>query len=863
MNAARLGLPLALLLALPAAPASAVDLTVTTTADAGGGSLRDAMVSAASSPTDDRILFSGAVRGSTITLTSPITYVPSGASGVDVVNPDGDPGVVISGGGTTALLQIADGDLTFRRVTLRDGVGADGADGGAAGGGSSGRAAVLVQGSASVTLDRSTFTGNTGGDGGAGGRPADNLYIGGGGGGGGAGAITNLGTLVIDSSTISENAGGDGGRGGDGPATVPGPYGGIGAGGGGGSGAGAVTNFGTLTIRNSTLAGNNGGDGGAGGNATESAPGGGGGAAGSALLNASGVNLVVHNSTFAFNRSGMSGKGGEGWFGGANDQGSGGGGGAGGGGGGGGGVGDPSTGTGGAGAGGLGLAGSGGHGTNDDGQDGGAAGGGGGGRDTGGAGGVADGGGGGGGGAGGAAGGLAGAGDFTAGGGGGIGGGGGGTNDGSLNSGGAGGGGFGGDGGWLDVAGENGSFGGGGGGGGTRASGGPGSHGGGAFTLSGNVDMVSVLAGGTTAPGGGTSSDCRGTIDTGSANLLQTGTGCTGPHTVADPLLDPAGLVDRGGPTLVVDLLSGSPAIGAGLNPDALLSDQRGVARAFGGGVDVGALEVARRVTLRLALDPATDPGVFDLTPDALVGDGTVVPLSVTAAASSPTKLSQYVSSIDCGAGPVPGTSTSVTAITDIACTATLRRDSAAPTITIASPADGAVVAFGGALSAAFACEDAGGGTGLATCTGTTANGAALPTQTVGTHQLTVTATDVAGNTATKSVSYTVLPLPVRAGCLSGRRLAVRVLRGKSGTGLRVRKDLRRARVRSAKLTDASGRTVGKVTFKGLRITVDFRGLKSGSYTLRATVRLRNGRTASARRTYRTCANQPSSANVA
>jgi hypothetical protein len=85
----------------------------------------------------------------------------------------------------------------------------------------------------------------------------------------------------------------------------------------------------------------------------------------------------------------------------------------------------------------------------------------------------------------------------------------------------------------------------------------------------------------------------------------------------------------------------------------------------------------------------------------------------------------------------------------------------------------------------------------------------------------------------------------------------VRVLRGRSGTGLRVRKDLRRARVRSARLTDTSGKKVGKVTFKGLRITVDFKGLKPGPYTLRATVRLKNGRTVSARRTYRTCANQP------
>jgi hypothetical protein len=869
---ARLGL-LALSIAVLLAPAArAADLTVTTTADGGGGSLRDAMVTAAGNPTDDRILFSEAVRGSTIMLTSRIVYFPSGASGVDVVNPDGDPGVVISGGGTSPLLGITGGDVTFRRVTLRDGVGADGTDGGAAGGGYSGRAAVLVQGGASLRLEQSTLTGNTGGDGGAGGKAPADHYIGGGGGGGGAGALHNLGTLVIDSSTISGNAGGNGGVGGEGPDSSTPAGNGIGAGGGGGSGAGAVTNNGTLTIRNSTIAGNTGGDGGAGGNGEESAGGGGGGAAGSALLNASGADLVVTNSTFALNRSGMSGKGGDGWFGGSNDAGSGGGGAAGGAGGGGGGVGDPTTGTGGAGPGGIGIAGNGGNGSNGAGGAGVGAGGGGGGRNTGGNGGPADGA------SGGAltpgvSGGLAGAGDMYAGGGGGIGGGGGGTNEGTDNSGGAGGGGFGGDGGWLREPGEAGNNGGGGGGGGTVDVGGAGSHGGGAFALSGDVHFTSVLAGGTLAPGGGPSTDCRGTIDTGAANLLQTGAGCTGFHTVADPLFDPAGLADNGGFTQTIDLLSGSPAIDAGVNPDALLFDQRGFPRDFGLGVDAGALEVARRVTLNLVLDPATDAGIFDLDIDGatvtgtshewLVADGADVPLSVAAAATSPTKLNQYVSSIDCGPSPRSGASLTLTVVTDTACTVTLRRDSAAPAITISSPADGTAVALGAPLTAAFSCADPAGGTGLASCTGTTANGAALDTSTGGAHTLTVTAADVAGNTSTKSVSYTVAVPPTaapprpRAGCLSGRRLTVRVLRGRSGTGLRVRRNLRGARVRSARLTDASGKTVGKVTIGRLRVTVDFAGLKTGSYTLRARVRLRNRRIVAAKRTYRTCANQP------
>ena len=58
-----------------------------------------------------------------------------------------------------------------------------------------------------------------------------------------------------------------------------------------------------------------------------------------------------------------------------------------------------------------------------------------------------------------------------------------------------------------------------------------------------------------------------------------------------DPMLAP--LADNGGPTMTHALLTGSPAINAGSNPDALTSDQRGdgYLRVYGAAADIGAFE--------------------------------------------------------------------------------------------------------------------------------------------------------------------------------------------------------------------------------------------------------------------------------
>jgi phosphatidylglycerophosphate synthase len=80
--------------------------------------------------------------------------------------------------------------------------------------------------------------------------------------------------------------------------------------------------------------------------------------------------------------------------------------------------------------------------------------------------------------------------------------------------------------------------------------------------------------------------------------------------------------------------------------------------------------------------------------------------------------------------------------------------DTAAPVITLTTPANGAAFALNQAVPAAYSCTDA--TSGIASCAGTVANGAAIDTATVGAKSFAVTATDLAGNTATVTHTYSV-----------------------------------------------------------------------------------------------------------
>jgi hypothetical protein len=83
--------------------------------------------------------------------------------------------------------------------------------------------------------------------------------------------------------------------------------------------------------------------------------------------------------------------------------------------------------------------------------------------------------------------------------------------------------------------------------------------------------------------------------------------------------------------------------------------------------------------------------------------------------------------------------------------------DMTAPVISVSTPSAGAVYGLGETVTADFACQDEPGGSGLATCTGTSADGAAVDTSSVGEQTFTVEATDNVGNTASKSVAYSVV----------------------------------------------------------------------------------------------------------
>jgi hypothetical protein len=81
--------------------------------------------------------------------------------------------------------------------------------------------------------------------------------------------------------------------------------------------------------------------------------------------------------------------------------------------------------------------------------------------------------------------------------------------------------------------------------------------------------------------------------------------------------------------------------------------------------------------------------------------------------------------------------------------------DTKAPTIVVTTPAPGAVYAVGEYVTADYSCSDD--GSGIASCSGSVADGAQLDTSSAGEKTFTVNATDKAGNPASKTVSYSVL----------------------------------------------------------------------------------------------------------
>lgn len=198
--------------------------------------------------------------------------------------------------------------------------------------------------------------------------------------------------------------------------------------------------------------------------------------------------------------------------------------------------------------------------------------------------------------------------------------------------------------------------------------------------------------------------------------------------------------------------------------------------------------------------------------------------------------------------------------------------DAVAPTITIAAPLDGATYTEGAPVRADYACSDEAGGAGLASCSGPVASGALLDTAAAGVQQFTVSARDAAGNSATRTITYTVEPPSARPPILiavRGLRASARSLRFTLSTAASVtvtferRKHGRRARWATVGTLRRDGRAgvntirlggrVGRrrLTPGSYRVTVTPAGdvkPSSATFVVRASRRARSGRRAKTRR---------------
>ena len=304
-------------------PVFAVNYPVSSTADSGGGTLRQAILDAQGNAGSDSITFTVGLPA-TITLASAL---PTITQDLLIDGPGAAAQLTISGGDAVRVFRIEGGTVTIQDLTIADGFarGTDGADaagnlGGGGGGGLGGGAGLYMHGG-SLTLQNVAFSGNVarggnGGNGGGAGPP-----YGGTGGGGGASSLGSSGGSGAGSDGNGGGGGGAGGgysTGGNGVAGNSGGGAGLGgsagpgnvgaAAGGSGGGCGGGSSW-------FQIAGDFAGVGGQGtGNCTGSGGGGGGGAGlGGAILLRSGA-ITLSTVSFVANEARRGDAGGGGQF---------------------------------------------------------------------------------------------------------------------------------------------------------------------------------------------------------------------------------------------------------------------------------------------------------------------------------------------------------------------------------------------------------------------------------------------------------------------------------------------------------------------------------------------------------------------
>jgi len=168
---------------------------------------------------------------------------------------------------------------------------------------------------------------------------------------------------------------------------------------------------------------------------------------------------------------------------------------------------------------------------------------------------------------------------------------------------------------------------------------------------------------------------------------------------------------------------------------------------------------------------PDTTPPTVDLRSPQdgqVVGLGDAVEVDFDCADEGGSELASCVGTVPDGAlldtsepGPEGVTVTArdnAGNVTTVTHTATvLDVDRIAPAIELLSPFDGAVYVQDEVVKADYSCSDEKGGSGLASCAGDVPDGAKVDTGSVGLHDFTVEAADVAGNTSSATSTYSVI----------------------------------------------------------------------------------------------------------